>query len=167
MQIICYHCWKSSYWIKKTTFSYINDFISQYQTLVIATADLEQPYATRIFFVEEAATATSCKLYGTLITSSRKLANLQKNPRVGLFIGPEQPSIWMEATACARVLADEQSAAEIRAKLAHKSAAAAAFISRVPTAAVELEINWLRITDLTRATPYTEITFGETEAYSS
>lgn len=145
----------------------INDFLAQYQTLVIATEKDAQPYATRIFFVEEEVTTISCKLYGTLITSSRKLANLQENARVGLFIGPDQPSTWMEATARARVLDDEQAAAKVRARLAHKSPAAAAFISRVPTAAVELEINWLRITDLTSASPYIEATFGqarETEA---
>jgi nitroimidazol reductase NimA-like FMN-containing flavoprotein (pyridoxamine 5'-phosphate oxidase superfamily) len=145
--------------MEETHFSRINDFIAQYQTLVIATEDGTQPYATRIFFVEETVTAAGCMLYGTLITSSRKLANLQKNPRVGLFIGPDQPSMWMEATARARVLDDEQLATDVRAKLAHKSPAAAAFISRVPTAAVELNVNWLRITDLTSATPYTEVNF--------
>ena len=147
--------------MEERPFERINEFLAQYQTLVIATGQEMQPYATRIFFVEDAVTATHCKLYGTFITSSRKLANLQKNPRVGLFIGPDQPSTWMEATAHARVLDDEQTAAEVRAKLASKSPAAAAFISRVPTAAVELEINWLRITDLTSATPYIEATFGQ------
>lgn len=150
--------------MEEATFSYIHEFIARYQTLVIATADEAQPYATRIFFVEEPVTATSCKLYGTLITSSRKLANLQKNSHVGLFIGPDLPSSWLEATAQAHVLNDEQSAAEVRAKLAAKSPAAAAFISRVPTAAVELEITWLRITDLSRTPPYTEVTFDANSA---
>jgi nitroimidazol reductase NimA-like FMN-containing flavoprotein (pyridoxamine 5'-phosphate oxidase superfamily) len=146
--------------MEEATFSYIHEFIARYQTLVIATEDEAQPYATRIFFVEEPVTAAGCKLYGTLITSSRKLANLQKNPRVGLFIGPDLPSSWLEATAYARVLDDEQRTAEVRAKLAAKSPAAAAFISRVPTAAVELAVTWLRITDLSKTPPYTEITFG-------
>jgi len=145
--------------MEETTFSRINAFIAQYQTLVIATESEGQPYATRIFFGEEATTATSCILYGTFITSSRKLANLQQNARVGLFIGPDQPSTWMEATAHARIVSDEQSAAEIRAKLASKSPTAAAFLARVSTAAVELTVNWLRITDLTSSTPYTELTF--------
>jgi nitroimidazol reductase NimA-like FMN-containing flavoprotein (pyridoxamine 5'-phosphate oxidase superfamily) len=144
----------------------INSFIAQYQTLVIATENEEQPFATRIFFVEDPASATALNLYGTLITSSRKLANLRKNPRVGIFIGPDLPSIWLEATAHARVLDDETRAAEVREKLARKSPAAAAFIARVPTAAVELEINWLRITDLTGGALYTEVTFqpGEEQA---
>jgi hypothetical protein len=145
-------------------FARINAFLAQYQTLVIATEKDTQPYATRIFFVEETATATSCKLYGTFITSSRKLANLQENPRAGLFIGPDQPSTWLEATARARVLVDEQATSEIRAKLARKSPTAAAFIARVPTVAVELELNWLRITDLTSSPPYIEAHFGSSES---
>ncbi len=140
--------------------SQIRSFVSQYQTLVIATEHEGQPYATRIFFVENLATESTLKLYGTLITTSRKLANLQENPRVGIFIGPDHPSTWMEATAHARVLHDEEGAAEVRGLLARKSPEAAAFISRVPTAAVELEINWVRLTDLTSSTPYTELTFG-------
>jgi general stress protein 26 len=144
----------------------INSFLAQYQTLVIATEHEEQPFATRIFFVEDPASRTALKLYGTLITSSRKLANLRKNPRVGIFIGPDLPSIWLEATALARVLDEETLAAEVREKLARKSPAAAAFIARVPTAAVELEVNWLRITDLAGGTLYTEVTFqsGEEQA---
>lgn len=143
----------------ETTIAKINSFIAQYQTLVIATENEGQPFATRIFFVEEPANAIALKLYGTLITSSRKLANLRKNPRVGIFIGPDMPSSWLEATARARVLDEETSAAEVREKLARKSPAAAAFIARVPTAAVEMEIDWLRITDLTGGAPYTEATF--------
>ncbi|SRR5581483_2754788 len=143
----------------ETALAKINSFIAQYQTLVLATENEEQPFATRIFFVEEPMSATRLKLYGTLITSSRKLANLRKNPRVGVFIGPDMPSTWLEATARARVLDDEASSAEIREKLTRKSPAAAAFIARVPTATVEMEINWLRITDLTGGAPYTEITF--------
>src|SRR5579875_3775349 len=147
----------------ETVLTKINSFIAQYQTLVIATENEEQPFATRIFFVEDPASTTALKLYGTLITSSRKLANLRKNPRVGIFIGPDLPSVWLEATARARILDDETSAAEVREKLARKSPAAAAFIARVPTAAVELEVNWLRITDLTGGSPYTEVTFQPVE----
>lgn len=143
-----------------TTLARINTFVASYSTLVIATESAGQPYATRIFFVENAATDTTFKLYGTLITSSRKLANLQHNARVGIFIGPDQPSVWLEATACARVLTNEDEAENVRARLAQKSPVAAAFISRVPTAAVELEVNWLRITDLTGSSPYTEATFA-------
>src|SRR5260370_24060564 len=139
----------------------IETFVSRYETLVIATEHKGQPYATRIFFVEDAITETTVTLYGTLITNSRKLANLQHNPQVGIFIGPDQPSAWMEATAHARVLENEDEAAQVRPKLAEKSPTAGAFISRVRTATVELKISWLRITDLTGSTPYTAATCQE------
>ena len=145
----------------ETTIARIHTFLARYETLVLATADGKQPYATRIFFVEDPVTPTICTLYGTLITTSRKLANLLANPRVGLFIGPDAPSTWMEATAYTRVLDDQARADEVRAQLGRKSPTAAAFISRVPPVAVELQINWLRITDLTSDTPYTEAEFEQ------
>ena len=146
----------------ETTRAHIETFVSHYQTLVIATEHEGQPYATRIFFVEDVATDTDFTIYATLITTSRKLANLQQNPQVGIFIGPDQPSTWMEATAYARILHDEHEAEQVRAKLARKSSIAAGFIAQVSTAAVELKIHWLRITDLTSSTPYTEAIFEST-----
>ena len=139
----------------------INQFLAQYETLAIATEDEGQPYVTRAFFVEKPVGAedTSLTLYGTFIVTSRKLANLRQNARVGLFIGPDQPSRWLEATAVAHVLGDESASAEVREKLGQKSPVAAGFIARVPIAAVEFSVNWLRITDLTGGPLYTEAHF--------
>ncbi len=137
----------------------INTFLAQYNTLAIATELDGQPYVTRAFFVEEPVSDTSLKLYGTFITTSRKLANLRQNPRAGLFIGPDQPSAWLEATARARVLTDESATATVRENLGKKSPVAATFIARVPIVAVELQVNWLRITNLTASPVFTEATF--------
>jgi len=142
-----------------TTLETINNFLAQYETLAIATEHEGQPFVTRAFFVEEPVTDTGLKLYGTFITTSRKLANLRQNPRVGLFIGPDQPSVWLEATAHAQVLTDESASADVRESLAKKSPVAAKFIARVPIVAVELQVNWLRITNLTGGPLYTEATF--------
>jgi len=146
------------------TLATINAFIARYQTLVIATESEKQPLATRIFFVEDPASSTTLKLYGALIGSSRKLANLIRNPRVGIYIGPDQPSTWLEATAYARILTEETDAAAVRARLAQKSAVAGTFLARVPTVAVELDVNWLRITDLTGGALSTELTFQAGES---
>jgi len=143
-----------------TTRETIQSFLSQYETLAIATVHDGQPYATRVFFVEEPVSDSSLKLYGTFITSSRKLANLRENPRVGLFIGPSTPSIWLEATAEAHILTDDSAIAAVRENLGKKSAVAAGFIAQVPTAAVELRVNWLRITNLTGGPVQTEVSFG-------
>jgi general stress protein 26 len=142
-----------------TTRETIQSFLAQYETLAIATVHDGQPYATRVFFVEEPVNESSLKLYGTFITSSRKLANLRENPRVGLFIGPSTPSIWLEATAEAHILTDDSAIAAVRENLGKKSAVAAGFIAQVPTAAVELRVNWLRITNLTGGPVQTEVSF--------
>jgi hypothetical protein len=137
----------------------INMFLAQYDTLAIATEYDGQPFVTRAFFVEEPVSESSLSLYGTFITTSRKLANLQQNPRVGIFIGPSQPSIWLEATALARTLNDESESSVVLENLGKKSSVAAAFIARVPIVAVEMQITWLRITNLATGPMYTEVTF--------
>jgi general stress protein 26 len=135
------------------------NFLAQYNTLAIATEHQGQPYVTRAFFVEQLVQDTTLTLYGTFITSSRKLANLQRNPRVGLFIGPDQPTEWLEATAVAHVLTDEKRSQEVREQLGQKSSVAAVFIARVPIVAVELQVNWLRITNVAANPMQTEVTF--------
>ena len=137
----------------------INKFLAQYDTLAIATEHDGQPFVTRAFFVEEPMNDSYLKLYGTFITTSRKLTNLKQNPRVGIFIGPSQPSAWLEATAFARILTDESVSSVVLEKLGKKSSVAAAFIARVPIVAVEMQIKWLRITNLAASPLYTEMTF--------
>jgi len=140
----------------------INMFLAQYDTLAIATEHDGQPFVTRAFFVEEPVNENSLKLYGTFITTSRKLANLKQNPPVGIFIGPSQPSTWLEATALARTLKDERASSVVLENLGKKSSVAAAFIARVPVVAVEMQIKWLRITNLVASPMYTEMTFDTT-----
>jgi Pyridoxamine 5'-phosphate oxidase len=140
----------------------INMFLAQYDTLAIATEHDGQPFVTRAFFVEEPVNDSSLKLYGTFITTSRKLANLKQNPRIGIFIGPSQPSTWLEATALARTLIDESASSVVLENLGKKSSVAAAFIARLPVVAVEMQIKWLRITNLAASPMYTEATFDMT-----
>ena len=140
----------------------INMFLAQYDTLAIATEHDGQPFVTRAFFVEEAVHENSLRIFGTFITTSRKLSNLQQNPRVGIFIGPSQPSVWLEATALARTLNDENASSLVLENLSKKSPVAAAFIARVPVIAVEMQITWLRITNVKANPMYTEVTFPNT-----
>ena len=137
----------------------INMFLAQYDTLAIATEHDGQPFVTRAFFVEEAVNESSLRLFGTFITTSRKLSNLQQNPRVGIFIGPSQPSVWLEATALAHTLNDENASSMVLENLSKKSPVAAAFIARVPVIAVEMQITWLRITNVAASPMYTEVNF--------
>ncbi|GER81374.1 MAG: pyridoxamine 5'-phosphate oxidase family protein [Thermogemmatispora sp.] len=139
----------------------INEFLARYDTLAIATEDQGQPYVTRVFYAEEPLSDEhkTLTLYCTFILTSRKLANLQSNPRVGIFIGPGEPTAWLEATAEARLINDEQASAAVRKRLIQKSPAAASFIARLPVQAIALEVRWLRITDLTELPRQTEATF--------
>ncbi|HEY6540325.1 MAG TPA: pyridoxamine 5'-phosphate oxidase family protein, partial [Ktedonobacteraceae bacterium] len=150
--------------IDETTRATINTFLAQYETLVIATEHEGQPFVTRAFYVEKPIEEgdTSLTLYGTFIVTSRKLANMRENGRVGLFIGPDQPSVWLEATAHAYAVEDEQTSAKVREQLGQKSPTAVAFIARVPIVAVEVRVDWLRITNLTGGSIYTEATFDTT-----
>ncbi len=133
-------------------------FLAQYDTLAIATMDQGQPYVTRVFYVEQPI-QDSITLHGTFITTSRKLANLRQNPRVGLFIGPSQPTAWLEATALAYVITDEEVSAAVRERLGRKSAVAGAFIARVPIVAVELQLTWLSLTDVAASPMRIELSF--------
>ncbi len=143
----------------QTTRETIMSFLAQYDTLAIATEHEGQPYVTRAYFVEQPIQDTALTLHGTFITSSRKLANLRLNPRVGLFIGPDQPTAWLEATAKAHVLTDEKSSQAVREQLGQKSSVATGFIASIPIVAVEFQVNWLRITNLAANPMQTEITF--------
>jgi uncharacterized protein YhbP (UPF0306 family) len=142
-----------------TTRETITAFLAHYDTLAIATEHEGQPYVTRAFYAEQPVQDNALTLYGTFITTSRKLANLRHNPRVGLFIGPPQPTAWLEATAIAHVLDDENASIAVREQLSGKSSVAAAFIARVPIVAVELRVNWLRITNVAANPMRTEVTF--------
>lgn len=142
-----------------STQAYIAAFLTQYDTLAIATEHEGQPYVTRVFYAEDPMQESGLMLYGTFIASSRKLANLQYNPRVGLFIGPQEPTVWLEGTATAHILTDEKETREIREVLGRKSSVAAGFIARVPIVAVELKVHWLRITDVAANPMITEVTF--------
>jgi uncharacterized protein YhbP (UPF0306 family) len=144
-----------------STRTLITAFLAEYDTLAIATEHEGQPYVTRVFYAERPLqdTGDSLILYGTFITTSRKLANLQHNARVGLFIGPPQPTVWLEATAIAHILSSEEETKQVHALLSQKSEVAAAFIARVPIVAVELHITWLRITNVTANPMRTEVTF--------
>lgn len=142
----------------------ITTFLAQYDTLAIATEQEGQPYVTRVFYVEQPIDNTTLTLYSTFITTSRKLANLRQNPRIGLFIGPHQPTVWLEATAQARIITDESASAVVREQLSRKSATAAAFIARIPIVAVALQVNWLRITNVAANPMQIEATFSTSSA---
>ncbi len=140
----------------------IETFLAEYDTLLIATERDHQPYTTGAFFAEELIDS-EFNLYFTFIVTSRKLANLIDNPKVGIFIGPRQPTIWLEGTGLARVLEDEQDVERAKHLVMNKSEMAAGFIATVPIKAVKVQVNWARITDLRAGYAVTEVQAGARE----
>ncbi len=132
-------------------------FLAQYDTLLIATERDHQPYTTGAFFAEEFTESGDLVLYFTFIVTSRKLANLRDNPKVGLFIGPRQPTEWLEGTGTAQVVEDPQEAERARRLVMAKSELAGTFIAKVPIVPVRVVVTWARITDLRAGYKVTEM----------
>lgn len=132
-------------------------FLHEYDTLLIATERDHQPYTTGAFFAEELSEAGEFMLYFTFIVTSRKLANLKDNPKVGIFIGPRQPTCWLEGTGVAEVVADEAEAERVKQRVMEKSEVAAGFIARLPVTMVRVRVNWARITDIRAGLNVTEV----------
>ena len=135
----------------------LHTFLAQYDTLLIATERDHQPYTTGAFFAEEITESGDITLYFTFIVTSRKLANLRDNPKVGLFIGPRQPTEWLEGTGVAQVVEDPQEAERAKQLVMNKSALAGQFMAQVPILPVRVAVNWARITDLRAGYKVTEI----------
>lgn len=132
-------------------------FLAQYDTLLIATERDHQPYTTGAFFAEEFTESSNLVLYFTFIVTSRKLANLRDNPKVGIFIGPRQPTEWLEGTGVAQVVEDPQEAERAKQLVMTKSELAGKFMAQVPIVPVRVVVNWARITDLRAGYKVTEI----------
>ena len=132
-------------------------FLAQYDTLLIATERDHQPYTTGAFFAEEITDSGNLVLYFTFIITSRKLANLRDNPKVGIFIGPRQPTEWLEGIGKAYVVEDPQEAERAKQLVIDKSELAGKFLAQVPILPVRMVVNWARITDLRTGYQVTEI----------
>ena len=146
-----------------TDCDHLRAFLAEHHTLVIATVADEQPWCTRVFFAEAfeeqgADTTSPPTLYLLAKTPSRKLTNLLANDRVGVFVGPEHPTAWLEARGQAIVLAGD-AAADARARVLAKAPEAGPFLARVTAEAVRVQLAWLRLTDV-RAEPRSVIELG-------
>ena len=142
---------------------HVRAFLAEHHTLVVATVADGQPWCTRVFFAEAfeddaGEDGPLPTLYLLTKTPSRKLANLRANDRVGVFVGPEQPTAWLEARGHAGVLA-EQDADAARERVLAKAPEAGPFLARVTAEAVRIRLGWLRLTDV-RVEPRRVIKLG-------
>jgi nitroimidazol reductase NimA-like FMN-containing flavoprotein (pyridoxamine 5'-phosphate oxidase superfamily) len=124
-------------------------FLAHHRTMVLATEMDGQPSCTRVFFAATYETSELPTLYTLVKSPSRKLANLQANPRVGVFIGPERPTSWLEAHGRAAVLEDPRTRERAQALVLAKAPEAGPFLARVVADPTRIELFWLRLTDVT------------------
>jgi nitroimidazol reductase NimA-like FMN-containing flavoprotein (pyridoxamine 5'-phosphate oxidase superfamily) len=132
----------------------VRNLLDEHRTMVVASASRNgAPEAASVFFAPEYGTE-SLTLVCALLSRSHKLAHLRENPRAGLYIGPQRPTRWLQATAAARILeGDEQEHARRLAHLRAHAPEAGVFVERVPVTVVIFEVERLKLTDLTGASP--------------
>lgn len=133
----------------------IRSLLWENKTLVMATERDGRPWISSVFYAPE-ADAGGVQLVCALLASSRKLANLRLNPRAAVYVGPREPTCWLQGEGSARVLDDPSETAAALDRLTAHAPAARVFIDRVPVVAVVLTLDSLRLTDLTGPKPPVE-----------
>jgi hypothetical protein len=129
--------------------------IGQHQTMVLATADTDgQPEAAAVFFT--LADGPVPALVCALLAHSAKLARVRANPRAGFFIGPLEPTRWIQGRGAVRVVDDEPERSERIRQLVSGAPGAAVFVERVPVTPVVIAIGAMKLTDLTGTQPPVE-----------
>jgi nitroimidazol reductase NimA-like FMN-containing flavoprotein (pyridoxamine 5'-phosphate oxidase superfamily) len=124
-------------------------------TLVLATEREGQPWVASAFYAPEERDGT-LTLTCAFLATSRKLTNLRANPHTAAYIGPREPTRWLQLTATAEIL-DEPSASESAiARLVAHAPGARVFVDRVPVTPVLLRVHDLKLTDLTGERPPVE-----------
>jgi len=135
--------------------------LEEHQTLVLATTDGDgAPEAASVFYapvMNGEAPALVC----AFLSSSAKLGHLRRNPQAGIYIGPQTPTRWVQASATARMVEDPvEREARLDQLLAH-APGARVFVERVPVTAVVLSLTRVKLTDLTGERPPIEaVDFG-------
>ncbi len=124
-------------------------------TLVLATVRDDVPWVASVFYAPEQH-EDGLRLVCTLLASSRKLANLRANPRAAVYVGPQEPTCWLQAAGLASIVDDPTAAVAAIARLTAHAPAARLFVDRVPIVPVLIELDSIKLTDLTGAQPPVE-----------
>lgn len=133
----------------------IHDLLSERTTLVLATERDGRPWVASVFCAPD-LDGPGVRLLCALLASSRKLANLRANPRVAVYLGPQEPTQWAQATGTAAVVEGPGASAALARLTAH-APGAQMFVERVPVVPVALTLNAIKLTDLTGEAPVIEM----------
>jgi general stress protein 26 len=127
----------------------VPEVLAAHQVLSLATSDGEMPWVSQVFFAEEVSTNSLTLCFATL-KPSRKWRHLQKNSRVAFAMGTDLPSRWLQGSGIAEVVHDEDDAARINRLIGQKAPAYAGFVSAVEYEVFRVEVDEIRVVDLTR-----------------
>lgn len=135
----------------------IRALLDENRTMVIATVAPDgQPEAASVFYAP-VHDGSDLFLVSALLATSAKLGHLCTASRTGVFIGPRAPTRWLQATATARIVVDEDERRERLALLLAHAPEAAIFVERMPVAAVLFRVERVKLTDLTGGQPPIQI----------
>lgn len=139
----------------------VRALFDSYQTMSIATSDEGEPWAAKVFFVDDTPSAGRLDLCIALILTSRKLAILERNPRLAFVVAGDTPDRWVQGTGDVEPIADDAEAEAIGKALSAKSPAAGPFLDLVPWRAMRVHVRRLKYTDVTMRPPVAEFTFSQ------
>ncbi len=122
---------------------------------MLATARDGRPWVSAVFYTVE-ETADGVRLLGAVLTASRQLVNLRANPRAAVFIGPRQPTRWLQGDGTAALLDDPAAASDALARLTARVPAARVLTERAPLVPVLIHLESITLTDLTGGRPPVE-----------
>jgi 1,4-dihydroxy-2-naphthoate octaprenyltransferase len=136
------------------------EHLKQYDTMIFATAEDGQPWTAGVFVAHEITPDGKLVLYTTMLQGSRKLETLKKNPKVGFYIGPRQPTRWLQGSGRAVVARDPELIKRGTAIVREQAPNASMFIDHVPVSVVRIFVEQVQLTDI--AGPYkAEVTYGD------
>lgn len=133
---------------------------AEHPSMAIATSAGDEPWAGKVFFVDDEPEPGRLDLCCALIVTSRKLEILQKNPRIAFVVAGDLPDRWIQGVGRAEVVEDEADCDAIMKRLEEKSAPAGPFLRRVPWKGVRIHVERLKLTDVAAIPPVAEFTFA-------
>src|SRR5438270_2905005 len=126
----------------------VSEHLHQYPSMILATAENGQPWTSGVFVAHEVTPDGKLVLYATMLQGSRKLETLQKNPKVGFYVGPREPTRWLQGSGRAVVARNAELIERGTAIVREQAPGASVFIDHVPVNVVRIFVDQVQFIDL-------------------
>ena len=128
-------------------------------TMAIAACDGEEPWVSKVFFVEDEPASGSFDMCCCVLLTAARHEMLAAHPRVAFVVGRDEPQRWLSGIGRVELLDDADASAMIK-RLEEKTPAAGAFLAGLPSTPVRIHVERLKVTDLRADPPVAEFTFA-------